>query len=54
VTLTDALFDDSLPGSTDFRIWNGGSRDLEVRFVRVVKRDPPSRPPRRVDGRVGP
>jgi len=54
LTITDALFDDSLPGSSDFRIWNGGSVDLEVRFVRVVKRDPPPPSFRRVSGRFGP
>lgn len=35
----DASFDGSLPGGTDFRLWNGGIEDLEVAFVRVVKTD---------------
>jgi hypothetical protein len=36
--IDDAAFDDSMPGSTDFRIDAGGSEDVEIDFVRVVKR----------------
>lgn len=40
IRLEDAVFDDSLAGATDFRI--GSTSDgLEVRFVRLVKIDPP-------------
>ncbi len=56
VTLPDGSFDGSLPGGTDLRLCRSGGADLEVRFVRVVKRDPPpaSPPPRRPRGRRTP
>lgn len=41
VTLTDATFNNSLPGNMDFRLYNGGSNDLTVRFVRVIKLQDP-------------
>jgi hypothetical protein len=37
----DARFDDSFRESTDFRIDAGGEQDLEVRFVRLIKAEPP-------------
>lgn len=41
IPLTDATFDDTLPGSTDFRIIAAADADVEVRFVRIVKLTPP-------------
>ena len=40
ITLEDAVFDDGLDGSMDFRL-SAGETDLEVRFVRIVKLNPP-------------
>lgn len=37
ITLTDATFDNSQLGNMDFRLYNGGSNDLTVRFVRLIK-----------------
>jgi hypothetical protein len=35
--LTDATFDGSLAAGTDFRVYGGGTGDVDVRFVRLVK-----------------
>ncbi len=35
--ITDAKFNNSQTGGMDFRIYNGGTNDITVRFVRVVK-----------------
>jgi hypothetical protein len=39
--LEGVVFDNSLRGGSDFRLYNGGGEDLEVRFVRVVRVLPP-------------
>jgi hypothetical protein len=36
-TLTNASFDNGMTGNADFRLYNGGSSDIEVRFVRLVR-----------------
>ncbi len=41
VEIDDAIFDGSLAGGHDFRLYGGGEEDLEVRFVRLVKLDGP-------------
>ncbi|BAY30336.1 hypothetical protein NIES2107_21800 [Nostoc carneum NIES-2107] len=38
--INDAAFLNRQKGSTDFRIFNGGQKDLSVRFVRVIKLTP--------------
>jgi hypothetical protein len=40
-TLPDAAFLNRQNGQMDFRLYNGGSSDISVRFVRVIKLDPP-------------
>ncbi|BAO45129.1 hypothetical protein [Thiolapillus brandeum] len=42
IDLPGARFDNGLPNSADFRIYNGGSDDLEIRFVRLIRRHPPA------------
>lgn len=50
VRIEDGYFDDSLAGSCDFRLFDGGADDLEVRFVRVVKMNPPAMVPGGIAG----
>ena len=38
--ISDAAFTNRQNGNMDFRIYNGGSQDLTVRFVRVIKLQP--------------
>jgi len=38
--ISDAAFGNRQNGNMDFRIYNGGSQDLTVRFVRVIKLQP--------------
>jgi Beta-galactosidase len=38
--ISDAAFANRQNGNMDFRIYNGGSQDLTVRFVRVIKLQP--------------
>jgi hypothetical protein len=33
----DAYFDNAMTAGADFRIYNGGSQDIEVRFVRLIR-----------------
>jgi hypothetical protein len=40
--INDAGFTDRQNGNMDFRIYNGGSNDVTVRFVRVVKNNNPA------------
>ncbi|MEJ6483218.1 beta-galactosidase [Nostoc punctiforme UO1] len=40
--IKDAAFLNRQNGNMDFRIFNGGKQDLTVRFVRVIKLQPPS------------
>ncbi|MEH1770963.1 MAG: beta-galactosidase [Nostoc sp.] len=40
--ISDAAFINRQNGNMDFRIFNGGQQDLTVRFVRVIKLQPPS------------
>ncbi|MBI2571379.1 MAG: hypothetical protein HYV63_30600 [Candidatus Schekmanbacteria bacterium] len=47
VEVADALFDDSLASSTDFRICTLDDEDLQMRFVRVVRVAPPAPVPPR-------
>ncbi len=35
--IKDGWFNNSLPGQTDFRIYNGGAGDVEIHFVRLIK-----------------
>lgn len=42
IDLPGARFSNSLPGDSDFRIYNGGSEDLEIRFVRLIRLRPPA------------
>jgi hypothetical protein len=44
--LPDAAFSNGQASGMDFRLYNGGSRDLTVRFVRVVKMTPVERAPK--------
>ncbi|WP_456379997.1 hypothetical protein [Thiolapillus sp.] len=37
VDLPGAQFNNQLPNAADFRIFNGGTEDLEIRFVRLIK-----------------
>jgi uncharacterized protein (DUF736 family) len=37
IDLSNAIFNNQLANAADFRIFNGGTEDLEVRFVRLVK-----------------
>ena len=36
-TIPDAVFSGNLPNSSDFRIFNGGSEDIELKFVRIIR-----------------
>ncbi len=40
-TLPQALFDNSLTGGADFRLYNGGQSDIEVLFVRLIWQNDP-------------
>lgn len=40
--IKDAAFLNRQNSNMDFRIFNGGQQDLTVRFVRVIKLQPPS------------
>ena len=42
MVVADAAFQNRQRGGMDFRIVNGGTSDLTVRFVRVVRLTPPS------------
>ncbi len=42
IDLPNARFSNGLANQADFRIYNGGSEDLEIRFVRLVKLKPPA------------
>jgi hypothetical protein len=44
-TIPDAAFQNRQQGGMDFRIYDGGRRDLTVRFVRIVKTVPPRATP---------
>ena len=35
--LVDANFDNGMTAGADFRLYNGGSQDIEVRFVRLIR-----------------
>jgi hypothetical protein len=48
--IPDAAFQNRQKGGMDFRIHNGGSNDLTVRFVRVIRLTPP--PPRPTKGKI--
>jgi hypothetical protein len=39
--IQDGWFDNSLPGQTDFCIYNGGAGDVEIHFVRLIKQKAP-------------
>ncbi len=40
--LPDADFDNGMPGAADFRIYNGGSSDIEIRFARLIRLEQPT------------
>jgi hypothetical protein len=36
-TFDNAVFDNGMTGNADFRIYNGGVNDIEIRFVRLIR-----------------
>ncbi|WP_293647570.1 hypothetical protein [Thiolapillus sp.] len=42
IDLPHAFFDNQMANAADFRIFNGGQEDLEVRFVRLIRKNRPA------------
>ena len=42
IDLPHAFFDNQMANAADFRIFNGGQEDLEVRFVRLIRKHRPA------------
>jgi len=49
ININDAGFTDRQAGGMDFRIYNGGTNDISVRFVRVVKTENPTTYKKNID-----